>query len=99
MHETLKEVTRKIEVKKAGQRGKGLGKVAWRKTLKVTFLSARKEQERVFHKRSALRESLLSMWRVDKHQALRTCEDRQIEVDLLKALYVSLDKLHNQWPS
>ena len=41
MHETLKEVTRKIEVKKAGQRGKGLGKVAWRKTLKVTFLSAR----------------------------------------------------------
>ena len=40
-----------------------------------------------------MRESLLSMWRVDIHQALRMWEDQQIEVELLSALYVSFDRL------
>ena len=37
------------------------GEVAWRKTLKVAFCSATEEQARAFDRRSALRESPLSV--------------------------------------
>ena len=39
MHETLKEVTRRIGVKKDGQRIAGLGRLAWRNLWKESFLS------------------------------------------------------------
>ena len=44
----------RLEEKKAGQRMAGLGKVAWRKTLKGVFFSAKKEQETAFNVRSAM---------------------------------------------
>ena len=93
MHEKSKEVTKKIDVKRAGRKLRVW--VKWRrKTLKESFLSAKVEQERAFHWRSALRDSLLSIWRVDIHQALRMCQEReQIEVELLSALYGSLTGL------
>ena len=54
MHGRLKHITRKIGVKKAGQRVAGLGK----KTSKESFSSAKADQERAFNKISAVRESL-----------------------------------------
>ena len=62
MHEKFKEVSEKIEVKKAGQKVAGLGKVAWRKTLKESCVSATVQQEQYFNRGSALHESLLSQW-------------------------------------
>ena len=60
MHERLNEVTKKIGVKKAGQRVVGLGEVGWRKTSKESFFSTKVEQERAIDRRSVLRECLLS---------------------------------------
>ena len=54
-------------------------KVAWRKTSKESFFSAKVEQGQATNRRS--RESLLSIWRVHVNQALRMCDDRQAEVD------------------
>ena len=88
-HEKVKDVSKHIGVKKAGQRVPGSGKVAWRKTVK----SAKEEQERALDRRSALRGSLLSIWNVDIHQALRMCEDRQVEVEASEASYVSWDRV------
>ena len=68
MHEKSKEVCEKIGVKMAGQRVAGLGKVAWRKTPPESFFSAKVERAQAFNRRSALRESLLSIWRVDINQ-------------------------------
>ena len=85
MHETLKDVTRKIGVKTAGQRVAGLGEVAWRKTSKESFFSAKVEREQTFKRRSELRESF---WMVDMNQALRKCEGRQVEVDPSEVLDV-----------
>ena len=51
------------------------------------------EEERAFNKRSALRESLLSIWMVDLHEALRMCEDRQVEVSASDASYVLWTRL------
>ena len=42
--ENLKDVTEMIGVKKAGQKVAGLGKVAWRKTSKESYFSAKVEQ-------------------------------------------------------
>ena len=58
MFERLREVSRKIGVKNAGQRMAGLGKVAWRKTEREPFLSARKGLDAAFNRKSELRESL-----------------------------------------
>ena len=58
MFEKLREVCRKIGVKNAGQRMAGLGKVAWRKTEREPFLSARKGLDAAFNRKSELRESL-----------------------------------------
>ena len=43
--------------------------------------------------------SLLSVWRVDRRQALRMCEDRQVEVNASDAFDVSLAKVDDPWPS
>ena len=45
VHYKLKEATKKNDVKKAGKKEAGLGKVAWRKTSKESFCSAKVEQE------------------------------------------------------
>ena len=73
--------------------------MAWRKTSKQFFFSAIVEQERAFDRRSALRESLLSIWRVDTHQALRECEDRHVEVDASDASYFSWDRTGDLCPA
>ena len=44
MHETSKDVTEMIGVKKAGQKVAGVGEVAWRKTSKESYFSAKVEQ-------------------------------------------------------
>ena len=99
MHEKLKEVARQVGVGKAGQRVAGRGRVAWKRTSKETFLLANVEQERVFHRRSDLCEISLSVWRVDRRQALRMCEDRRVEVNASDASDVSLAKVDDPWPS
>ena len=44
-------------------------KKSWRKTSKESFFfSAKVEQERAYYRRSALRESLWSIWRVHIHK-------------------------------
>ena len=73
--------------------------MAWRKTSKEPFISAIVERERDINSKSALRECVLSMWRVDIHQALRMCQDRHIEVNAFKASYVSVDMDYDPWPS
>ena len=75
MHERLQEATRKIGVTKARQTVACLGKVVWRETLKKSFFQAKEEQEQTFHKRSALRESLLSAWKAD---ITRRCQSARI---------------------
>ena len=57
MNEQLKEASKKIEVRKKVVR-QWLGQEGW---LREDFFSAKEE----------LRESLLSIWRVDIHKALR----------------------------
>ena len=63
MHERKKEVFRNIGVKKAGQIIAGLGKVAWRKTGRNLFFSAKNDLEAAFNRRSVLRESLQEVWK------------------------------------
>ena len=46
---------------------------------KGLFLSAKDGQGEASGRRSALRESLLSLWQVDIDQALRVREDRQTQ--------------------
>ena len=79
MHERLKSVCRKIGVKKAGQRLAALGKVAWHKT----------EMDNM----SDLRESLLAIWIVDIHKALRICEERHVAVEGSESSYISCDRV------
>ena len=90
MHEPLKEVCKDTGVKNAGQKVAGVGKVAWRNMHKEVFLSAKDEQV-VFGRRSALRQSLLSPWQVDINQAFRVCEDRQTQIDASETSYVCFD--------
>ena len=85
MHEKLKEGTQRSGGKKAGQR------VAWRRTSTESFFTPKIERERAFNRRSAFRESHLSIWRVDVYQALRIREDR-VEVVASDASYVSWDR-------
>ena len=42
------------------------------------FFSAKEEQVQVVDRRSWLREGLVSLWRMDIHQAVRMCGDRQV---------------------
>ena len=70
-----RETTKKNGVTSAGQRIAGEGG-----TLTEGSFPAKEEQVQAFHRRSALRESLMSVWRVDINQALRVCEERQAEV-------------------
>ena len=86
LHEQVKSLQKKIGVKKAGQSVAGLGKVAWRKTQEESF-SAKDEQVQAFDRRSAVRESLLSLWKVDINQAFCMCA----KVDRFKS---KLPKLH-----
>ena len=99
MFERLREVSRKIGVKNAGQRMAGLGKVAWRKTEREPFLSARKGLDAAFNRKSELRESLLEAWNVDTHKALRICEERHVTVEGSEGSYVSFDRVDDPWPS
>ena len=94
-HKEWKEVTR--QVRKARQRV--VGKVALRKTSKESSSQPKLKQALVFNQRSPLRESLMSIWRVDIHQSLRTCEDRHVEVNASDASCISLEKVDNWWPS
>ena len=82
-----------MEVKKAGRKAAGLEEVTERRSL-----LAKEEQVQAIGRRSALRESLLSIWRVDINQALRMCDGRQVEVDASKASYTSWDRVDDPWP-
>ena len=53
------------------------------------FFLAKEGQVQAFDRRFALRGSLLSIGRVDTHQALRMWEDRQVEVDASEVPSVS----------
>ena len=57
-------------------------------TQRVVFFSAKEEQVQAFDRRSALCESLVSIWRVDVYQALRMCQDRKVEVDASEVTHV-----------
>ena len=46
-----------------------------------------------------MRESCLTIWRADSHQALRMCEDRQVEVDATEVSNVSWDPVDDPWAS
>ena len=61
MYEKLKDVIRKSDAKKGSQGSVSQVKVVWTKTLKEIFISVKEESEQVFHKRSVLRENLLSI--------------------------------------
>ena len=69
-----------------------VARLSWEEPL----FSAKVEVERASNRRLALREALLSMWKVDIHQALRMCQDRQVEVNASGASYVSLDSIDDQ---
>ena len=64
----------------------------WTKTLREDSISANEEQVQVFVRRSALRESLLSNWRVDIPQALRVTKDREVEVGTSEVSRASWDR-------
>ena len=87
----MKAVNEKINVKKAGERVAVLGKVSWRKIPKEPFFfSAKLEQHCASNGRLELRETLVPMWSVDTHRALRMCDCRQVEVSAYS--YVFLGK-------
>ena len=65
MLEPRKEVSETIGVSKAGQTVAGLGRLAWRRALRGDFASAKEERVQAHDRRSVLRVSLLSIWRVD----------------------------------
>ena len=54
---------------------------------------------RPLSRRSALRESLLSRWKVGIHRTLRVRDGRQVHVEANEASYVSFDRLGDPWPS
>ena len=62
-------------------------------------MSLKVEQQRAFNRRSALRDSLLSLWTVDIHRALRMRDDRQVVVDASAASQFSLYRVADPWPS
>ena len=97
MHERLQELCWKVRVKKAGQRIAGLGRVAWRKTEKEPFSSAKKGLGIAVNRRSALRESLSEAWNVDTHKALRICEEQHVTVEGSEGSYVSLGRVNGPW--
>ena len=66
--------------------------MAWREAQGESFFSAKDEQVQAFHRRSVLRECLLSPWMVDLNQAL----NRQAYVEASEASFVSFDRLDDQ---
>ena len=87
MHESVKEVCNKIEVKEAGQRIAGLGELAWRKSDRGLFFSPKEDLQAAFNKRD--RESLLEAWNVDI----------QVQVEASEASYdVLFDRVGDPWP-
>ena len=79
MHVLLKDISKKIGEEKAAQKVAGLGKLAWRKTLREDFFSPRKSISKLWTGDLRCAEVFLSIWRVDINQALRMSEDRQVE--------------------
>ena len=69
MHESLRKVCKKKGVKKAHHEIAGFGNLAWRKSEKEHFFSAKKDLLDACSKRSDLRESLLETLKVDAHKA------------------------------
>ena len=69
------------------------------KNVLLAILLWKVEQERAFNKRSNLRGSLLSNWRVDINEALRMCEERSLAMDASDASCVSSDRVDSPWPS
>ena len=66
---------------RSGSEGGRIGTDGLESVTERRFFPAKEEQMQAFDRRSALREGLWSIWRVDMDQALRMCEDRQDEVD------------------
>ena len=75
MHEQCKSLQTDGS-EESDRRWTGPGKVAWRSTQNEPFFSAKDKQVEAFGRRSALRESLLSLWQVDINQAFQVFEDR-----------------------
>ena len=67
--------TENSRVKRAGQKVVGLGELAHKRCEPV-----KEEQIQTRERRSALREGLLEACEIDIGQALRLCEERQVEV-------------------
>ena len=96
--QALYQSIREEEWKEMQEQQKGSLQEDWH-MLREDFFSAKEEQVRAFDRRSALRERLLTVWRVDSHQGLRRCEDRQSEVGAAEVSCVSLDRVDGPWPS
>ena len=99
MFERLREVSRKIGVKNAGQRMAGLGKVAWRK--RRGNLSYQQGRDWTLPSTESRNCGSLSLeaWNVDIHKALRICEERHVTVEGSEGSYVSFDRVDDPWPS
>ena len=93
----VKEVSKCTGVKKAGKRVAGLGKLPWRKEEEQRFISEKDELILAHERRSELRERLLEVSKVDAAQALRRCEERQLEVCESEVSCTSWDPLEEAW--
>ena len=60
---------------------------------------SKEEQIQAYDRRSALREGLLEIWRVDINWAMRMCDDRHIEVGASEVSYVSWCNVDDPWLS
>ena len=78
MHEKLKEVTHNME-------GCWLGKGGVEDEIESTF-SAKVEQERACHRRSALRESIVSVWRLTSTSPCECARVDRLRLTSLKCL-------------
>ena len=84
---------KKIGVKNAGQRVAGLGKLSLRRTFKVVFFSAKKEQDTAFNRTGGRHCVNLSwqVWNVDTHTKHSECAK-------IGKSKVSFDRLNDPWP-
>ena len=81
MHEKMKDVTKKIGVTRLGRNSLFWAKCRGGRHRRSLPSRPKLNSSVVVRLTSAMRESLWSMWRVDMHLALRTCEEREVEVD------------------
>ena len=98
MHEKWKEVCKTDWSKESRTEGSLSGQGSMAENARESFFSAKDEQVQASDRRSALRESLLSLWQVDVNQTLRVCEGGQAQLEAPEASCVSYDRLDDPLP-